>query len=264
MGRVEGKVAIVTGGGTGIGRATALRLAEEGAIVTITDINVEAGQAVADELGGKAMFIQQDVRQEADWQRLMDQVADKQGRLDILHNNAGILATQQMQFLADTDVEQWRAIQAVNVEGVFLGCKYGVAAMSVGGRERGGAGGGAIVNMSSVAGLIGTPGAIAYGASKGAVRQLTKSVAIDCAKKGLGIRCNSIHPGIIQTNMGEEVMHLGGGNPERAWKAFIKSVPMDEPGRPEDIANCVLFLASDEARHVTGAELVVDGGITAI
>lgn len=264
MGRVEGKVAIVTGGGTGIGRATALRLAEEGAIVTITDVNVEAGQAVADELGGKAMFIQQDVRQEADWQRLMDQVADKQGRLDILHNNAGILATQQMQFLADTDVEQWRAIQAVNVEGVFLGCKYGVAAMSVGGRERGGASGGAIVNMSSVAGLIGTPGAIAYGASKGAVRQLTKSVAIDCAKKGLGIRCNSIHPGIIQTNMGEEVMHLGGGNPERAWKAFIKSVPMDEPGRPEDIANCVLFLASDEARHVTGAELVVDGGITAI
>ena len=264
MGRVEGKVAIVTGGGTGIGRATALRLAEEGAIVTITDVNVEAGQAVADELGGKAMFIQQDVRQEADWQRLMDQVADKQGRLDILHNNAGILATQQMQFLADTDVEQWRAIQAVNVEGVFLGCKYGVAAMSVGGRERGGAGGGAIVNMSSVAGLIGTPGAIAYGASKGAVRQLTKSVAIDCAKKGLGIRCNSIHPGIIQTNMGEEVMHLGGGDPERAWKAFIKSVPMDEPGRPEDIANCVLFLASDEARHVTGAELVVDGGITAI
>ncbi len=264
MGRVEGKVAIVTGGGTGIGRATARRLAEEGAIVTITDVNVEAGQAVADELGGKAMFIQQDVRQEADWQRLMDQVADKQGRLDILHNNAGILATQQMQFLADTDVEQWRAIQAVNVEGVFLGCKYGVAAMSVGGRERGGAGGGAIVNMSSVAGLIGTPGAIAYGASKGAVRQLTKSVAIDCAKKGLGIRCNSIHPGIIQTNMGEEVMHLGGGDPERAWKAFIKSVPMDEPGRPEDIANCVLFLASDEARHVTGAELVVDGGITAI
>ncbi len=264
MGRVEGKVAIVTGGGTGIGRATAHRLAEEGAIVTITDVNVEAGQAVADELGGKAMFIQQDVREEADWQRLMDQVADKQGRLDILHNNAGILATQQMQFLADTDVEQWRAIQAVNVEGVFLGCKYGVAAMSVGGRERGGAGGGAIVNMSSVAGLIGTPGAIAYGASKGAVRQLTKSVAIDCAKKGLGIRCNSIHPGIIQTNMGEEVMHLGGGDPERAWKAFIKSVPMDEPGRPEDIANCVLFLASDEARHVTGAELVVDGGITAI
>ena len=264
MGRVEGKVAIVTGGGTGIGRATARRLAEEGAIVTITDVNVEAGQAVADELGGKAMFIQQDVRQEADWQRLMDQVADKQRRLDILHNNAGILATQQMQFLADTDVEQWRAIQAVNVEGVFLGCKYGVAAMSVGGRERGGAGGGAIVNMSSVAGLIGTPGAIAYGASKGAVRQLTKSVAIDCAKKGLGIRCNSIHPGIIQTNMGEEVMHLGGGDPERAWKAFIKSVPMDEPGRPEDIANCVLFLASDEARHVTGAELVVDGGITAI
>ncbi|MBT4486410.1 MAG: SDR family NAD(P)-dependent oxidoreductase, partial [Rhodospirillaceae bacterium] len=160
-GRVEGKIAIVTGGATGIGRAAARRLAEEGAKVTVTDVNVEAGQAVAEELGGDALFVQQDVRQEADWQRLMDTVADRHGRLDILHNNAGILATQKSQFLADTDLEQWRALQAVNVEGVFLGCKYGVAAMSVGGREKGGAGGGAIVNMSSIAGLIGTAGAVA-------------------------------------------------------------------------------------------------------
>ncbi|MBT3536340.1 MAG: glucose 1-dehydrogenase [Rhodospirillaceae bacterium] len=263
-GRVEGKIAIVTGGATGIGRAAARRLAEEGAKVTVTDVNVEAGQAVAEELGGDALFVQQDVRQEADWQRLMDTVADRHGRLDILHNNAGILATQKSQFLADTDLEQWRALQAVNVEGVFLGCKYGVAAMSVGGREKGGAGGGAIVNMSSIAGLIGTAGAVAYGASKGAVRQLTKSVAIDCARKGLGIRCNSVHPGIIQTDMGNAVMSLSGGDPERAWAASIRRVPMGEAGQAVDVANCVLFLASDEARHVTGAELVVDGGITVI
>jgi 3(or 17)beta-hydroxysteroid dehydrogenase len=263
-GRVEGKVAIVTGGGTGIGRATARRLAEEGALVTVTDVNVEAGQAVADELGGDAMFVQQDVREEADWRRLMELVADRHGRPDILHNNAGILATEKSQFLADTDLAQWRALQAVNVEGVFLGCKYGVAAMSVGGRDQMSHGGGAIVNMSSVAGLIGTAGAVAYGASKGAVRQLTKSVAIDCARRGLGIRCNSVHPGIIQTNMGDAVMRLRGGDPERAWAASIRHVPMGEAGQAVDVANCVLFLASDEARHVTGTELVVDGGITAI
>jgi len=269
MGRVEGKIAIVTGGGTGIGCATARRLAEEGAIVTVTDVNVAAGQAVADELGNGAMFVQQDVRNEADWQRLMNAVAKAHGRLDILHNNAGILATQPNQALADTDMDQWRAIQSVNVEGVFLGCKYGIVAMSAQdrdghGREKGGAGGGAIVNMSSIAGLIGTPGAIAYGASKGAVRQMTKSVAIDCARRGLGIRCNSVHPGIIQTDMGDAVMDLSGIDPARAWTASIKRVPMGEAGQAVDVANCILFLASDEARHITGAELVVDGGLTVI
>ena len=134
--RVEGKVAIVTGGGTGIGRATARRLVAEGAIVTVTDVNEKAGQAVVEELGRNAMFVQQDVRKETDWKRLMDTVADKQRRPDILHNNAGILATQQKQFLVNTELDQWRTVQAVNVEGVFLGCKYGVAAISAGGREK--------------------------------------------------------------------------------------------------------------------------------
>ncbi len=265
MGRVEGKVAIVTGGGTGIGRATARLLAEEGAMVTITDVNTEAGQAVADELSGKAAFLQQDVRQEADWQRIMQAVAAHHGRPDILINNAGILATTPYQFLDQTDLEQWRAVQAVNVEGVFLGCKYGVAAMTAdGGREKGGAGGGSIVNLSSIAGLVGTPGAVAYGASKGAVRQMSKSVAIDCARKGLGIRCNSVHPGTIRTDMGDLVMRMGGGDPEKALAASIRRIPMGEPAQAVDVANCILFLASDEARHVTGAELVVDGGITAL
>ena len=264
MGRVEGKIAIVTGGGTGIGRATARRLAEEGARVTITDVNSENGQAAAEELGGDAVFIQQDVREEAGWQSLMEAVAAHHGRPDILVNNAGILATTPYQFLDQTDMEQWRAIQAVNVEGVFLGCKHGVAAMSAGGRATGGAGGGSIVNLSSIAGLIGTPGAVAYGASKGAVRQLSKTVAIDCARKGLGIRCNSVHPGTIRTDMGDQVMRMGGGDPERALAASIRRIPMGEPAQAVDVANCILFLASDEARHVTGAELVVDGGITAV
>ncbi len=264
MGRVEGKIAIVTGGGTGIGRAAATRLAEEGAKVIIAEFNGETGQAAADELGKVAAFIQHDVRDEGSWQSLMDAVAGDHGRPDILINNAGILATTINQTLRQTEMDEWRAIQTVNVEGVFLGCKYGVAAMSVDGREKGGLGGGAIVNMSSMAGLIGTPIAIAYGASKGAVRQMTKSVAIYCARKGLGIRCNSVHPGIIRTEMGDAVMDLGGGDPGLKWAASIKRIPMGEAGQAVDVANCILFLASDEARHVTGAELVVDGGITAI
>ncbi|MDP6876096.1 MAG: glucose 1-dehydrogenase [Alphaproteobacteria bacterium] len=265
MGRVDGKIAIVTGGGTGIGRAAATRLAEEGAVVTIAEFNADSGQTVAAELGGDAAFVQHDVRDEASWQGLMAAVAERHGRPDILVNNAGILATKNDQELALTDMEQWRAVQAVNVEGVFLGCKYGVAAMTAdGGRARGGDGGGAIVNLSSIAGLISTPHLVAYGASKGAVRQLTKSVAIDCAKKGLGIRCNSVHPGVIHTDMGNQVMSLGNGNAEAKWAERLAMIPMGEAGQAVDVANCILFLASDEARHVTGAELVVDGGMTAI
>jgi NAD(P)-dependent dehydrogenase (short-subunit alcohol dehydrogenase family) len=148
----------------------------------------------------------------------------------------------------------------VNVEGVFLGCKHAVEAM----RANAGSSGGAIVNLSSIAGLVATPHVAAYGASKGAVRQLTKSVAIWCGRQGYRIRCNSVRPGIIQTDMGEQVMRLGGADPERAWETRIRQIPIGETGRPEDIANGILFLASDEARHITGAELVIDGGMTAI
>ncbi|MDP6343969.1 MAG: glucose 1-dehydrogenase [Alphaproteobacteria bacterium] len=256
MGRVQDKIAIVTGGATGIGRATARRLAEEGALVTITDRNVEAGQAVAAELPGNAAFIAQDVRLEDDWKALMAAVTERHGRLDILVNNAGILATGPSQDLEATDLEQWRAVQAVNAEGVFLGCHHGIGAMK--------AGGGSIINLSSIAGLIGTPHLAAYGASKGAVRQLSKSVAVYCGRKGYGIRCNSVHPGIIRTDMGDQVMGLGGGDPQANWESRIGLVPLGEAGEAVDVANCILFLASDEARHVTGAELVVDGGMTAI
>ena len=256
MARLKGKIAIVTGGANGIGRAVCRRFAEEGAIVTVADVNAEQGQSLAAELGGDAGFVELDVRSEPGWQALMDTVLERHGRLDVLVNNAGILATTQHQSIDDITIEEWRAVQAVNAEGVFLGCRAGVRAMK--------ANGGAIVNLSSIAGLIATPQIVAYGASKGAVRQLTKSIAIDCARKGYRIRCNSVHPGLIITDMGRGSMHMGGGDPDANYKARVGATPMGEPGQPEDIANGILFLASEEARHITGAELVIDGGLTAV
>jgi NAD(P)-dependent dehydrogenase (short-subunit alcohol dehydrogenase family) len=257
MGRVEGKVAIVTGAGNGIGRATAIRLAAEGARVMLADLDAEAAAAVADEIGEAAAIRPHDVRKAEDWRGLMDAVLERHGGLDIMVNNAGILATEPSQTLEDTDLVQWRAVQEVNSEGVFLGCKHAVAVM----RETGG---GSIVNLSSLAALVGTPHLIAYGASKGLVRQLTKSVAIDCARRGFNIRCNSVHPGFVDTNMGKQVLGLGNADVERTREARRRQIPLGIFGVPEDIANAILFLASDEARYITGAELVVDGGNAAI
>ncbi|HZD24774.1 MAG TPA: glucose 1-dehydrogenase [Alphaproteobacteria bacterium] len=257
MARVEGKIALVTGAARGIGRATAQALAREGAVVTVTDLSEEDAARTAAELGGGAEGLAQDVRSADDWARVVGHVMARHGRLDILVNNAGILATRDTQVLEDTDMEQWRAVQTVNVEGVFLGCKQAVPAMAKGG-------GGSIVNLSSIAGLVGTPHVIAYGASKGAVRQLTKSVAAYCGRKGWKIRCNSVHPGVIDTDMGDQVLSLGGADLEETKRQRAKMIPLQELGRAEDVANCILFLASDEARYVTGAELVVDGGYTTL
>ena len=253
MGRVDKKIAIVTGGGNGIGRAIAERLAEEGAIVTVTDQNPEAGKAVADGVD-TMQFLEHDVRIAADWAKVMASVTRQHGRLDLLINNAGILATESSQDVESTSLDQWRTVNAVNSEGVFLGCQQGIEAMK--------ATGGSIVNLSSIAALMATPHLSAYGASKAAVRQLTKTVAVHCGRKGYRIRCNSVHPGVIQTSMGDHVMALGGGNVEQKWAARIAAIPLGEAGTVHDVASCVLFLASDEARHITVAELVVDGGMT--
>jgi len=253
MGRVDKKIAIVTGGDNGIGRAIAERLAVEGAIVTVTDQNSEAGKAVADGVD-TMQFLEHDVRIEADWVKVMASVTRQHGRLDLLINNAGILATESSQDVENTSLDQWRTVNAVNSEGVFLGCQQGIEAMK--------ATGGSIVNLSSIAALMATPHLSAYGASKAAVRQLTKTVAVHCGRKGYRIRCNSVHPGVIQTSMGDHVMALGGGNVEQKWAARIAAIPLGEAGTVHDVASCVLFLASDEARHITGAELVVDGGMT--
>lgn len=255
-GRVAGKRAIVTGGANGIGRATAMRLAAEGAKVTITDVDHDQGQAAAAEIGEGTTFLGQDVRQEEDWHRVIADVTARDGGLDILVNNAGILGTQSHQTIEHLDLEEWRLIQAINVEGVFLGCRFGIDAMK--------AGGGAIVNLSSIAGLLASPHVAAYGASKGAVRQLTKSVAVHCGRAGYRIRCNSVHPGVIKTAMGDQVMGIGGIEAAAGWAARLKMIPLGEPGLPDDIANAILFLVSDEARYITGAELVIDGGTTII
>ena len=254
-GRIQKKNAIVTGGGNGIGKAIAERFAKEGARVIITDCNRQDGISAAE--GSESIsYCYQNVTAEKDWQKLIKFARDQFTQIDILVNNAGILATETSQVLEDTSLKQWRTIQAVNSEGVFLGCKYGVEAM----RETGGS----IINLSSIAGLIGSPHLVAYGASKGLVRQLTKSIAVHCGREGYRIRCNSIHPGIIRTKMQDQVVALNGGDIDAKWNDRINLIPLGEAGTTEDIANGALFLASDEARHITGAELVIDGGMTII
>lgn len=251
MGRVEGKVVLVTGAGSGIGRATAKLLAAEGATVVVSDINQAGGLETVQQIGGKARFLPQDTAQEIDWKRVIDDILAREGRLDGLVNNAGIAGPYPATFETET-VEQWQRMLSINVQGVFLGCKHGVPAMRA-------SGGGSIVNLSSLAAFLGTPNLSAYGASKGAVRQFTKTVAIDCARKGYKVRCNSVHPGIILTPMGEGIM-----SGDKAKERTRRSIPLGDFGAPEDIAFGILYLISDESRFVTGSELVIDGGMNAI
>lgn len=255
MGRVDGKVAIVTGGASGIGRASARRLAEQGARVVIADRTVDAGEAVAAEIGDGASFIALDVTDEAAWKELIGATTAKHDGLHILVNAAGIYARGRDQNPENISLEDWRRIHAVNMEGVVLGCKHAIPAI----RD---AGGGSIVNISSLAAMIGTARTTPYGASKAGVRQFTKSVAHYCAKKGYRIRCNSVHPGIIDTPMGNAAMSGVGANPEEGRERYRALVPLGELGEPDDIAYAVLYLASDEAKFVTGAEFVIDGGMS--
>lgn len=250
-GRVQGKVAIVTGGASGLGRADAEALAREGATVVITDVN-EAGVKVAEEIasatGGAVSFKQQDVTDEARWVEVIDEVEAEHGGLDVLVNNAGIvvIATPEQ-----TTLEQFRKVNAVMSDGVFLGCRTAIPAM----RKRGG---GSIINMSSVASHIGYPVFFAYSAAKGAVRAMTKSIAVHCQMNGDNIRCNSLHPGAIDTPMvhaANEALGMPPPDPDS------KEDPVGI-GRAEDVANLVVYLASDESRFMNGSELVLDNALT--
>ncbi len=250
MGRLNGKSAFVTGGASGIGEATARAFATEGSRVAIADVDAPRGESVAAAIGG--IFVKLDVTSEADWRAAIDHAKAAIGPLSVLVNNAGISIPAPID--AET-FEGWRRTMAVNADGVFLGCKHGVEAL----RE---AGGGSIVNVSSTLGIKG--GAIfpAYCASKGAVRMLTRSVALRCAEAGWNIRCNSIHPGAIETPIMDPYFKAGPSK-EAVLAGFASVHPMKRVGQPHEVAAAAVFLASDESSFITGIELPVDGGYLA-
>lgn len=255
MKRVQDKVAIVTGGASGLGKAIAERLTEEGAKVMITDVQSDLGKDAALELG--CDFLEQDVTQEKQWDDIVQQVEAKYGDLHILVNNAGILGPMDCASPESTPLPDWQRIFAVNVDSTFLGCRAAIPLI----RQ---SGGGSIINVSSIAALMASSYATAYGASKAAVRHLTKSVAQHCAETRSNIRCNSVHPGIILTPMTDsqyETIARERGVPKKQIVNEAKSfIPQGEFTKAEDIANAVLYLASDESGHVTGTKLIVDGG----
>ena len=250
MGRLNDKIALVTGGASGLGAGIAQRFVEEGAQTIITDINPR-GQAVAKSLG--AEFLTQDVSAEQSWIDTIEQVVSRFGRIDVLVNNAGIFSSSPVD---ETKLEDWQRVMDVNLTGVFLGCKHAVLAM----KKNTGSTRGSIVNLSSVVGLRGQLGGAAYGASKGGVRLLTKTVALENA--AISIRCNSIHPGIIDTPILDPVF-AAADNPAALRNQIEQKLPIGYMGDPaRDIGNMAVYLATDESIYITGAEMVVDGGMT--
>ena len=248
--RLEGKVALISGGARGMGAVEAKLFVQEGAKVVFGDVREEEGQKLEAEIaesGGEAVFTKLDVTSADDWQSAVDLAVSRFGKLDILVNNAGIFDNATVE---NTTVEAWDRVLDSNAKGVFLGSKSAIGAM----RE---AGGGAIVNISSTAGLTGSAVSSAYNASKGAVRLLTKATAVQFGSEK--IRANSVHPGPIETDMVKQVFL----DDESLRDERIAAIPQGRFGKPEEVANCVLFLASDEASYMTGSELVVDGGWTA-
>ncbi|WP_420465104.1 glucose 1-dehydrogenase [Panacagrimonas sp.] len=257
--RVDGKVALVTGAARGIGAAIAEALAQVGATVLVTDVLESAGLETVERIrkaGGKAEFQKHDVTDEAQWEAAVAAATGKLGGLDILVNNAGI---ETAALITQCKVEDFRHLMDINVTGVFLGLKHAIGVMKPGA---------SIVNLSSVAGLIGTSAHVAYHASKGAVRIMTKAAAVECAQLGTGIRVNSIHPAIVQTDMGtkfiQDFVNLKLAPDYASAEAAIKGAhPLGRFGEPADVAGAVIYLASEAAKWITGSELVLDGGYTA-
>ncbi len=251
MGKLDGRVAIVTGAASGIGRATALLFAEEAAKVVVADWDEEKGRRVADEIaraGGASTFVQVDVSRPEDVQAMVRTAAETYGRLDVLFNNAGIDGEQAP--TADCTLENWDRVIGVNLKGVFLGMKYGIPAMLK-------SGGGAIINNASVAGLVGFPNVPAYCASKGGIIQLTKTAALEYARQG--VRVNVICPGVIWTPMVERVVA-----PSEEIRQTLEALePIGRFGQPEEVARLALFLASADSSFCTGAPFVADGGFLA-
>jgi len=249
--RVKDKIALITGASNGIGYDTAQLLAQEGAQVIVTDIDVAKGQQLAQAINGA--FFKLNVAAEQEWQELQQFIQDRYGRLDILFNNAGITGLQDSNAShnpEDRSLDDWRRVHSINLDGVFLGCKYGIGLMKKTG--------GSIINMSSRSGMVGIPEASAYASSKAAVRNHTKTVALYAAAKGYNIRCNSVHPGAIMTPMWQSML-----SGDEAMQQLETGIPLGKMGEPLDVAYAVLYLAADESKYVTGAELIIDGGILA-
>ncbi|HEY4125807.1 MAG TPA: glucose 1-dehydrogenase [Rhizomicrobium sp.] len=265
MGRVEGKIVLVTGGASGIGRASALLLAKEGATIVVTDVQDDQGETTVTKIkqdGGDAMYLHHNVADEDDWIRVIGEIRSCFSKLDVLVNNAGIAIAGPV---TDMSLADWRRQQAINLDGVFLGTKHSLPLM----RE---SGGGSIINISSLAGLKGSAGLAGYCATKGGVRLFSKAVAMECAQAKDKVRVNSVHPGIIETpiwggiaaGMPGEIVNGGRAGANMPDLDAISSmiVPMGVKGLPEDIAQGVLYLASDASHYVTGTELVIDGGLS--
>lgn len=253
MRRLEQKIALVTGAASvpGLGSATAQRFAQEGAVVYATDVDFEGAQSVAKGIrdeGGQAHALAHDVTSEADWDRVMGTISAAHGRLDVLVNNAGIAILRMIDVM--TSAEYLKQVN-VNLHSVYYGTARAVKEMRRAGR------GGSIINLSSVVGQVGVPGCAAYAASKGGVRLFSKTVAMETARDR--IRVNSVHPGMIMTNMQKVALRDNPGQ----YEIISAAIPMGYMGEPLDIANCNLFLASDESRYITGTEFTVDGGYTA-
>ena len=265
MANLRGRTALVTGAARGIGAETAKALAAAGAAVALTDILEEEGEATAAAIraaGGSAAFLRHDVTREAEWERVFAVAAERLGGPHIVVNNAGVFVEKPIE---EMTLEEWRRQASVNLEGVFLGVKHAMRTL----KETCPAvePSGSIVNMSSVAGIVGSPLSAGYGATKGGVRLLTKSAALECAHFGYNIRVNSVHPGIIETDMMAQVarkmMKVRDADYEGALRWLSDFQPIGRRGRADEVARAVVFLASDDSSLMTGAELVLDGGLTA-
>nr|WP_317199367.1 glucose 1-dehydrogenase [uncultured Psychrobacter sp.] len=243
MARLTNKVVIITGAAQGMGETHARLFIAEGAQVVLTDINADKGEALVKELGDNALFVKQDVTDEADWQQVIEATITKFGQIDVLVNNAGITTHKS---ILDTSVDDYRKILEINQVSVFLGMKAVIPTMKAAKQ-------GSIINISSINGLVG--GAIGYTDSKFAVRGMTKAAALECAP--FGIRVNSVHPGVIATPM------ISQGDTKDAVEAFAKTIPLQRVAQPEEVSSMVLFLASDDSSYSTGSEFIIDGGLTA-
>ena len=260
-GRVEGKIALITGGAQGLGEAAARMLAREGARVAITDVNLKGAEKVAANINESrpetASAIHHDVTSEAEWVNALNITERAFGGLHVLVNNAGIGLTKDLE---DVSLQEWRRVHAIDLDGVFLGCKLSIPLMAKTVKATGL--GGSIVNISSISGIIAGHNMAAYNSAKAGVRHLSKSVALYCARKGYGIRSNSVHPVFIATPILDPLVQRFGK--DEAYAKLARQVPLGKIGEPDDIAYAVLYLASDESKFVTGAELKVDGGISAM